>query len=117
MHEAHYLLGIINSDVLYEAVEPLMPKGQFGARHVQKHLWRLPIPEFDPSQNLHVRISEAGAVVKDAVGLQMEQLRQERGDKLTVAIARRELRKWLRSSDEGRSVENLVGELLAEASV
>ena len=25
-----------------------MPKGQFGARHLHKHLWKLPIPEFDP---------------------------------------------------------------------
>ena len=28
--EAHYLLAIINSDALYEAVTPLMSKGQFG---------------------------------------------------------------------------------------
>ena len=49
MEEASYLLAIINSEVLYEGVQPLMPKGQFGARHVQKHLLKLPIPEFDPS--------------------------------------------------------------------
>ena len=61
MEEASYLLAIINSEALYEGVQPLMPKGQFGARHVQKHLWKLPIPEFDPSQELHVTIAEAGA--------------------------------------------------------
>ena len=38
-----------------------MSKGQFGARDLQKHLWKLPIPEFDPSQELHVTIAEAGA--------------------------------------------------------
>ena len=32
--EAHYLAAIINSDQLYSAVEPLMPKGQFGARAI-----------------------------------------------------------------------------------
>ena len=42
--EAHYLLAIINSDALYQAVQPLMPKGQFGARDLHKHLWRLTIP-------------------------------------------------------------------------
>ena len=47
--EAHYLLAIINSDALYEAVVSLMPKGQFGARHLHKHLWKLPIPKFDPT--------------------------------------------------------------------
>ena len=45
--EAHYLLAIINSQILYEMVQPLMPKGQFGARHLHKHLWKLPIPEFE----------------------------------------------------------------------
>ena len=50
MQEANYLLAIINSKRLYAtAVTPLMPKGQFGARHLHKHLWKLPIPEFDPA--------------------------------------------------------------------
>ena len=36
MPEAYYLLAIINSDALYEAVTPLMPKGQFGSRDLDK---------------------------------------------------------------------------------
>ena len=47
VQEASYLLAVINSDALAEAVEPLMPKGQFGPRDLHKHLWKLPIPEFD----------------------------------------------------------------------
>ena len=49
IQEANYLLAIINSQALYEAVASLMPKGQFGARHLEKHLWKLPIPEFGAS--------------------------------------------------------------------
>ena len=113
LQEANYLLAIINSDVLYEAVTPLMPKGQFGARHVQKHLWKLPIPEYDPAQKLHVRISQDGERAAGGAAARLEQLRQERGDKLTVTIARRELRAWLRSSPEGAAVEAAVGQLLA----
>ena len=45
--EAHYLAAIINSDRLYRAVRPLMAKGQFGPRHVQKHPWRLNIAEYN----------------------------------------------------------------------
>ena len=45
--EANYLLALINSAALYEAVTPLMNKGQFGARDLQKQLWKLPIPEYD----------------------------------------------------------------------
>ena len=113
IEEANYLLAIINSATLYKAVQPLMPKGQFGARDVQKHLWKLPIPEYDPAQKLHVRISQAGERAASGAAARLEQLRQERGDKLTVTIARRELRAWLRSSPEGAAVEAAVGQLLA----
>ena len=111
--EANYLLSIINSDALYQKVKPLMPKGLFGARDVLKHLWRLPIPEFDPAQELHTTISKAGAKAEVGAGKQLEKLRNLRGDKLTVAIARRELRKWLRESPEGKEVEDGVAELLS----
>ena len=112
IEEANYLLGIVNSDVLYKLVEPLMPKGQFGARDLQKHLWKLPIPEFDPANELHTAISQAGQAAAEGVALQLAQLRQQRGPKLTVTIARRELRAWLRASAEGQAVEKAVGRLL-----
>ena len=109
--EAHYLLAIVNSDTLYKVVIPLMAKGQFGARDVQKHLWKLPVPEFDASRALHVEVSEAGRAAAAGAAKQLNKLRQER-DRVTVTIARRELRKWLRASDEGRAVEETVGRLL-----
>ena len=90
-----------------------MSKGQFGARDLHKHLWKLPIPRFDPAQELHVTIAEAGATAAAAAGKKLEELREQRGDRLTVKIARRELRKWLCTSDEGKAVENAVGKLLA----
>ena len=111
--EAYYLLAIINSDALYEMVSPLMSKGQFGARDLQKQLWKLPIPMFDPTQELHVTISEAGATVAAGARGKLAELREQRGDKLTVTIVRRELRKWLHTSEEGRTVETHVGKLLA----
>ena len=110
--EAHYLLAIINSEALAEAVAPLMSKGQFGARHVHKHLWKLPIPEFDAANPLHAAISEAGKAAAAGAAQQLAQLRQQR-DNVTVTIARREIRKWLRESHEGRVVEDAVARLLA----
>ncbi|MCY4108592.1 MAG: N-6 DNA methylase [Chloroflexi bacterium] len=110
--EAHYLLAIINSQVLYEAVASLMPKGQFGARHLQKHLWKLPIPEFDPGDPLHVAVSETGRAAAEGAARELASLRQTRS-KVTVTIARRELRKWLRESDEGKAVEAAVTDLLS----
>ena len=109
--EAYFLLAIINSDELYEAAAPMMPTGQFGARHLHKHLWKLPIPEFDPGDQLHAEVSAAGEAAAEGAARQLAQLRQER-DRVTVTIAHRELRKWLRASPEGKSVEDAVGRLL-----
>ena len=111
--EANYLLAIINSDILYEMVTPLMSKGQFGARDLQKRLWKLPIPEFDPADSLHTAVSKAGEAASVGAAEQLAHLRQQR-DRVTVTIARRELRKWLRNSPEGQAVEDAVMKLLGE---
>ena len=116
INEANYLLAIINSDALSDAVAPLMPKGQFGARHVQKHLWKLRIPEFDPALKLHVTIADAGVTAGGGAKERLAELREQykqQEKELTVTIARRELRRWLRTSDEGMVVENTVGPLLS----
>ena len=107
MREAHYLLAVINSEVLYEAAMSLMAKGQFGARHLHKHLWKLPIPEFDPENPMHVTVSKAGEAAAEGVEQWLHLLRQER-DRVTVTIARREIRNWLKESTEGQSVEDSV---------
>ncbi len=122
--EAHYLLAIINSEALHEAVIPLMSKGQFGARDLQKHLWKLPIPEFDSTVPLHAAIADAGQAAATGAAQQLASLRARRSESktakrgsprpLTVTIARRELRQWLRTSPEGQAAESEVGRLLGQ---
>ena len=89
-----------------------MAKGQFGARDLQKHLWKLPIPEFDPDNASHAAIAEAGEAAAAGAARELARLRADR-ERVTVTIARRELRKWLRSSPEGQAVETAVAKLLA----
>ena len=112
MREAHYLIAVINSDALHEAVQPLMAKGQFGARHLQKHLWKLPIPEFDADDPLHTAISDAGAAAALGAQARLRDLQAERGAAVSWRIARRELRAWLTTSPEGKAVEDQVQRLL-----
>ena len=112
IEEAYYLLAIINSNTMAEAVKPLMPKGQFGARHLHKHLWKLPIPEFYAGNALHAEVSEAGRAAETGAARELARVRDERGEDVSVTIARRELRKWLLLSDEGKRVEVAVVELL-----
>ena len=114
--EAYYLIAVINSNALYEAAKPFMSMGQFGARNLKKHLWKLPIPEYDPNNPLHTDISNAGKSASEGATRELARLRAERKSTrrvFSVTVARRELRAWLRSSDAGKRVEQAVGELLA----
>ena len=110
--EAYYLLAIINSETLKQQVARFMSKGQFGARDLHKQLWKLPIPEFDADDPLHVEISEAGKAAARGAAQQLSDLRAQRGNDVSVTIVRRELRAWLRASAEGAAVEGAVGQLL-----
>ena len=115
--EAYYLLAIINSDTLADAVNKYTTPNWSGkTRDLQKHLWKLPIPEFDAGKPLHVEVSEAGDAAAQGVARQLAQLRQDRTD-VTVTIARREIRKWLRESTEGKAVEEAVEKLLGTRQV
>ena len=118
--EAEYLTAVINSRTVERALDPLMPKGQFGSRHVMKHIWRLPIPEYDETEALHREIAaaarEAAKGAERVLG-DVRAQRAEQGKPTTVTVARREIRKWLQISAEGAQVEELVGQLLVEASV
>ena len=112
--EARYVLAIINSDVLAEAVNKYtVPNWAGKTRHLHKHLWKLPIPAFDPTDTLHLEIASAGAAAEIGAAQQLATLRVNRGDDVSVTIARRELRAWLRASAEGAAVEAAVGRLLA----
>ena len=88
-----------------------MSKGQFGPRDLQKHLWKLPIPAFDPEDELHASIAQAGAAAAAGVARLLDTLYDER-EKVTPRYSRRELRKWLANSREGRAVEETVAGLL-----
>ena len=113
--EAQYLLGVINSHALERALAPLMPKGQFGSRHVMKHLWRLPIPEYDDDNALHRDIAAAAAATAQAAADVLRESRAARtaaGKSTDVRVLRADLRAWLAESDEGQEIERLVAQLL-----
>ncbi len=112
VQEAYYLLALINSATLYEAAIPLMAKGQFGARHLHKQLWKLPIPEYDGNEALHGEIAAAGEAAAVGAARELARVRVDRGNDVGVRIVRRELRRWLRESAEGARVEAAVGRLL-----
>ena len=113
VQEAYYLLAIINSDTLATAVNQFTtPNWAGNTRDLHKHLWKLPIPEFDAGDFMHQAVAEAGSWAVLETAQWLEELSQEYGERLTVTIARRELRKRLRNSRVGAVVEGAVENLL-----
>ena len=57
-------------------------------------------------------VADAGRDAAEGVEHELVNLRQRYPERLTVTIARREVRKWLWEPVEGKRVEGVVGELL-----
>jgi hypothetical protein len=104
--EARYLCAILNSASITELVRPFMSYGK-DERDFDKHIWQLPIPLYDPTDDLHARLSARGAELEAAIGrLELEPGRH-------FAATRRDLRAYIAESEAGRDVEALVEELLS----
>lgn len=103
--EAQYLCGILNSAAVTQLVRPLMSYGK-DERHIDKYVWRLSIPEFDPADSMHSEIAElAGRVEADVQALTLDESRH-------FAYLRQDLRKFLRQNPAAQKLEELVIELL-----
>jgi len=102
--EAHFLAAIINSDRLYHAVRPLMSKGQFGPRHLQKHLWRLNIAEYEPTNPVHQKLAALGAKSAKQAARIVDSL----GADVAIDKARKAVRKQFAGSKISAEIEKLV---------
>lgn len=111
LDEAHYLLAIINSDRMAISVNQFMPKGLFGARDLDKHLWKRPIPEYDPNEAAHADLSRLGK----RAAIEAEKVIADIGTPPpSVTKARSILRhQWQPNSPTAQRIETAVQQLLA----
>ena len=113
LEEAYYLLAIINSITLEKAVAPFQAKGQLGERDLHKHLWKLPIPEFDPAEANHAALAALGKTAAEEAAAVIEGLAAMENRPLTSAKARAQLRnEWQPASPTAQAIEERVRELL-----
>ena len=104
--EAHYLCAILNSVTFTDLVRPFMSYGK-DERDFDKHIWQLPVPLYDPTDDLHRRLSARGAELEAAIGkLPLVPGRH-------FAATRRDIRAFIAESEAGQDVEALVEELLS----
>lgn len=103
--EADYLCAILNSAAVTQLVRPLMSYGK-DERHIDKYVWKLPIPEFDPTDDDHVELARLGTeAAKEVRALALDEGKH-------FAALRRAIRKHLALSETGNAIEQLVAELL-----
>jgi len=104
--EARYLCAILNSVTITELVRPFMSYGK-DERHFDKYVWQLAIPLYDPTDDLHGRLSARGAELEaDIAKLEIDPERH-------FAAVRRDIRGFIAKSEAGRDVEALVEEFLS----
>lgn len=103
--EADYLCAVLNAPVTTEAVRPLMSYGK-DERDIHKHVWQLPIEQYDPANSRHQRIVELGRLLEEkAAAFQID-------SELHFAASRRHIRELLESTDEGNELNDIVSEML-----
>lgn len=106
MDEARYLTAILNAPATTVAVSDFQSRGLFGARDFDSYVWRLPIPQFDKANDIHMRLAslaeeaEAIATEADLDGLGFQAARK---------VVRLELEKSLVHQKLDEIVEGIFG--------
>ena len=111
--EAHYLLSIINSRTLATEAKPFCTTNWAREiRDLHKHLWKLPIPKFDPDDDLHAWLASLGYKAEIEAYAEIVEIEND-GKPLTTKSARDRLRHvWQPSSEIAVAIEQAVAKLL-----
>jgi hypothetical protein len=103
--EGHYLCAIFNCPEFTLLVRPLMPYGK-DERHIDKNPWKLRIPDYDPANETHRRLSELGRQEAETVAaLDLD----EHGNFITL---RQLVRRELANHEAATEISDIVTELL-----
>ncbi len=66
--EGLYLEGILNSASLIERIQGVQAQGQWGARHIHRHLLKPYFPKYNPKDSLHREIVDFAREIKEIAG-------------------------------------------------
>jgi hypothetical protein len=108
--EANFITAILNSDFVFGILWTIK-----SARHIQKKIWELPIPTYDPKNNLHYQLAKLGkkCAEKTKVILENELKAFESIDAMqtsTTGILRKTIK--LQLAQEMTQINQIVASLL-----
>ncbi|MFJ8598425.1 N-6 DNA methylase [Streptomyces shenzhenensis] len=105
LEEARFLVAVLNSTTLTEMVRPLQGRGMHNPRDFDKHVFRIPIPVYKPSDPSHqqlVFLSERAEQVAAGVALTATRFEAQR----------RRIREALAHDGVAAEIDTIVAELL-----
>lgn len=104
--EGYFLCAVLNSPEITQLVRPLMSYGK-DERHIDKQVWKLPIPAYDPANETHRRLSELGRREAETVAaLDLD----EHGNFITLRqLVRRELARHAAATEISDVITELLG--------
>jgi SAM-dependent methyltransferase len=104
LEEAHYLVGVLNSEVVNQAIKPHQTQGLWGERDIARRPFEVcPIPRYDPKNSLHRKIAE---IAKKAERKLRPSLRKIKGNAAQARAAARQI-----LEDEMARLNDLVVDL------
>jgi hypothetical protein len=110
LDEGRYLCAVLNSRVLAEAVVGLQARGQHNPRDFDMHVFTLPFPTFDSTNDVHRRLADLAQKAEDvASALDLD-------DQWQFQKARRVTREALREDGVSLDIDAAVAELLTDAA-
>lgn len=104
--EANFLVGLLNTPSLTSLVRPYMSYGK-DERHIDKSVWKLPIPAFEAENGDHARVVELAAQLTDEIA-------EIDFATSNFVVQRRLVREFLAASDAGQELDELAVELVTE---
>ncbi len=104
--EALYVAALLNSDVVRSRIDAMQSRGKWGVRDIDKLVFDLPIPSFDPLDPLHREVMQAA--------LEAERIADEvlLPKNVNFISARRMVRRAIAESGVAQCLDELVAHLL-----
>jgi hypothetical protein len=104
--EANYLCAILNCSATTELARPYMSYGK-DERDIAKHVWQLPIPDFDGSNAVHSELARLGAEADRLVA------KLSVDADLHFSASRRHIREALNEAPVMQQLNDIVFEMLS----
>ena len=116
--EAHYVTAILNSNQMASQAKPFCTTNWAKKiRDFQKHGWKLPIPRYDPNDQLHVHLDELGATAEQecqALIANSDIMSKPAGDTQSREARKMLRHEWQPNSKVAQDIEAAVAKLLSD---